>query len=181
MLLFSLVKLHVLASTSTATASMRKGADEADRSSVRTVDQAFEQALELAGGLVAIALDDMFLLADRQRIQSLGESLAAIGDEHQHLAAIVRMLDPINQRIRNHSIDHLRQRRMIEQHGVREFAHGIAVPVRKDLQDPPLLDRYTFLAQPRFELPVDFTVGLGEQVSEVLGNRGILARRFGHG
>jgi len=42
------------------------------------------------------------------------------------------------------------------------------------------LDRHAFLAQPRFELPVDFPVGLREQVGEMFGDGRILAWWFGH-
>ena len=70
---------------------------------------------------------------------------------------------------------------MIEEHGVREFTHRVSVAVGQHFQDAPLLDRNAFPAQPGFELAVDFPVGLGKQVSEMLGDGGGGTGRFGHG
>ena len=70
---------------------------------------------------------------------------------------------------------------MVEQHGVREFAHGMAVAVGQNFKDTPLLDRHAFLAQPHLQLPVDLPVGLRKQISEVFGDGGVVFWRFGHG
>src|SRR5215470_17764108 len=70
---------------------------------------------------------------------------------------------------------------MVEQHGVRQLAHGVAIAVGQHLKDAPLLDRHAFLAQPRLQLSVDFAVGLREQIGEMFGDGGVLFRRFGHG
>ena len=76
---------------------------------------------------------------------SRAQRLAAIRDEHQHLAAILGVLHAVDQGIRHHAVDHLGQRRMVEQHGIREFAHRMTVAVGQHFQDAPLLDRHTFL------------------------------------
>src|SRR5207253_7941440 len=44
-------------------------------SSVRAVDQAFQEPLELVGRFVAVALDDVLFLAHRQRVQPFAQRL----------------------------------------------------------------------------------------------------------
>jgi hypothetical protein len=54
--------------------------------SVRLLDQAFQQPLQVRRRLVAVTFGDVGLLTQRKRIQALSQRLSAVGTEHQHLA-----------------------------------------------------------------------------------------------
>jgi hypothetical protein len=68
---------------------------------------------------------------------------------------------------------------VVKQYRFREFAHRMALAIRKHFQNSPLLDRHAFLAKPRVELTIDLPIGLRKQISEMLGDG--FAGRFGQG
>ena len=167
---------YVLAGFSRA---RKENASKRAARSVRLFDQAFQQAFQFCRGLVAVILGDEGFLAERQRIQALGQCLSAIGREHQHLAPVVGILDPVDEGVGHHPVDHLGQGRMIEQYGFGELTHRVALAIGKNFQNTPLLDRHAFLPESRVELTIDLPVRLRKQIGEMLGDR--FAGRFGQG
>ncbi len=107
------------------------------------------------------------------------QRLAAIGGEHQNLAPVVGILDAIDEGVGYHPIDHLGQRRMIEQHGFGEFAHRMALAIRQHFQNTPLFHRHALFTEAGVELTIDLPVGLRKQVGEVFGDG--FAGRSGQG
>jgi len=59
---------------------------------IRFFDQAFKKPFQVGGGLVAAVFNDMGFLSERERVQSLGKRLAAIGTEHHDLAPVIGIL-----------------------------------------------------------------------------------------
>jgi len=46
----------------------------------------------------------------------------------------------------------------------------MTLAIRKHLKDAPLLHRHALGAKARIELPIDFPIGLRQQISEVFGD-----------
>src|SRR3954470_5860231 len=92
-----LVERTAVAPTIAVAGGLEPGRHRLLLSSARRVDQILQQPLQLAGGFVAIVLQDMRFLARGQRVEPPAQRLAAIGDEHQHLAPIVSVLATIDQ------------------------------------------------------------------------------------
>lgn len=145
------------------------------------VDQAFQQSLQFVGRFVSIVLDDVGFLPAGERTQAPGKHLSAIGQMHEHPPSVVGILHPIDQCVGDHPVDHLGECGMVEKNGVGKLAHRMALAIGEDHQDTPLLDRNSFLAEPGFEVSIDFPIGLGKQVREVIANDGFPSRSFGHG
>lgn len=145
------------------------------------INQAFQQSLQLVGRFVSIVLDDVGFLPARERTEAPGKDLSAIGQMHQHPPPVVGILHPIDQCVGDHPVDHLGQGWMVEKNGVGKIAHRMALAVGEDHQNTPLLDRNSFLAEPGFEVSIDFPIGLGKQVREVIANDRFPSRSFGHG
>ena len=136
--------------------------------SASAFDQGFEQSLEFARRRLAVAAGDVLLWlctsGSNRRARALPRSelkistCAGPGDR-----------SAVDQRVGRHAVDDLGERRVVEQHGIGQLAHRLAVAVGQHLEDAPAFDR-----RPRrsgaLRLPVDLAVGLGEQIGQMAGD-----------
>ena len=95
---------------------------------------------------------------------------AAFGDEDQHASTVRRIGATIDQGVRHHAVNHLRQRRVIEECGLGQVAHGPAIVLAEQGKDPPLLNRNALGAELVVELFLNLTIGLRQQIGNMLAD-----------